>query len=68
MGYFKLKNMHLLERGSNKKNFKPRTQDLYYSPSHHLHTLTSMVLIFKPSKTNTQLQDNDFHRQQHTKE
>ena len=27
-----------------------------------------MVLIYKPSKTNTQLQDNDFHRQQHTKD
>ena len=27
MGYFKPKNMHLLEHGSNKKLFKPRTQE-----------------------------------------
>ena len=27
MGYFKPKNMHLLEHGSNKKYFKPRTQE-----------------------------------------
>ena len=27
MGYFKPKNMRLLEHGSNKKNFKPTTQE-----------------------------------------
>ena len=39
MGYFKPKNMHLLKHGSNKRNFKPITQDLDYSLSHHLHSL-----------------------------
>ena len=34
MGYFKLRNMHLLKHGSNKKKFKPRTQEDNYN---HLH-------------------------------
>ena len=35
MGYFKLRNMHLLKHGSNLKNFKPWTQEDHHNHLHH---------------------------------
>ena len=37
MGYFKPRNMHLLEHDSNQKNFKPKTQE---------HKIVIVVIVY----------------------